>query len=241
MPDVPVRDEAQVLAYCQRVLDYAFRDPSYLRAALTHASGADHRLASNERLEFLGDAILGAIVCELLYRRFPEYLEGDLTRIKSVVVSRRTCAKISQRLGFQEFLTLGKGMGTQNQTPSSVLADVFESLVGAIFLDGGMDAAKRFIACHIGPEIDDTVDGLGGINYKSNLQQMAQRQFGATPTYVLLDEKGPDHLKCFKIAALIGPMRYSPAWGPNKKDAEQRAAMNALSQLADEPIPFEAD
>jgi len=241
MPDAPVRDEAQVLVYCQRVLDYSFRDPSYLRAALTHASGADHRLASNERLEFLGDAILGAIVCELLYRRFPEYLEGDLTRIKSVVVSRRTCAKISQRLGFQEFLTLGKGMGAQDQTPSSVLADVFESLVGAIFLDGGMDAARRFIARHIGPEIDDTVDGLGGINYKSNLQQMAQRQFGATPTYVLLDEKGPDHLKCFKIAALIGPRRYAPAWGPNKKDAEQRAAMNALSQLADEPVPFEAD
>src|SRR3954462_4188071 len=88
---------------CQRAIGYTFRDISYLRAALTHASGADHRLASNERLEFLGDAILGAGVCELLYLKFPEYLEGDLTRIKSGVVSRRTCAKISQGLNFQDF------------------------------------------------------------------------------------------------------------------------------------------
>src|SRR3954466_4789900 len=123
MPDDLPRDESQVLSFCQRVLDYTFRDTSYLRAALTHASGADHRLASNERLEFLGDAILGAVVCELLYRRFPEYLEGDLTRIKSVVVSRRTCAKISQKLGFDEFLVLGKGLGAHEETPSSVLAD----------------------------------------------------------------------------------------------------------------------
>ena len=241
MPDDPPRDEAQVLAFCQRVLDYTFHDISYLRAALTHASGADHRLASNERLEFLGDAILGAVVCELLYRKFPEYQEGDLTRIKSAVVSRRTCAKISQELNFQEFLTLGKGMGSQDSTPASVLADVFESLVGAIYLDGGMEAARRFIARHVGPEIDATVGGESGANYKSHLQQVAQRQFSATPTYSLLDEKGPDHLKCFKIAAQIGPRRYAPAWGPSKKDAEQRAAMNALSQIAGEPIPFEAD
>ena len=241
MPEAPARDEAQVLAFCQSVLEYSFRDPSILRSALTHASGADHRLASNERLEFLGDAILGAVACELLFRKFPEFLEGDLTRIKSVVVSRRTCAKISQRLGFQEFLTLGKGMGTQDQTPSSVMADVFESLVGAIYLDGGMDAARDFIARHLGPEIEETAGGLGGINYKSNLQQMAQRQFGATPTYILLDEKGPDHLKCFKIAAQIGPRRFASAWGPNKKDAEQRAAMNALSQIDGDPVPFEAD
>jgi ribonuclease-3 len=241
MPDSTQRDEAAQLEHCQEVLRYTFRDPTYLREALTHASGADHRLVSNERLEFLGDAILGAIVCELLFRKFPEYLEGELTRIKSVVVSRRTCAKISQHLGLDEFLVLGKGMGGQDETPSSALADVFESLIGAIYLDGGMDAAKRFILRHIESEIDATVGGQGGINYKSNLQQVAQRQFGETPTYLLLDEKGPDHSKCFKISAQIGQQRYAPAWGRNKKDAEQRAAMNALSQLAGETIPFESD
>lgn len=241
MPDSTQRDEAAQFEHCQEVLRYTFRDPTYLREALTHASGANHRLVSNERLEFLGDAILGAIVCELLFRKFPEYLEGELTRIKSVVVSRRTCAKISQKLGLEEFLVLGKGMGGQDETPSSALADVFESLIAAIYLDGGMDAAKRFILRHIESEIDATVGGQGGINYKSNLQQVAQRQFGETPTYLLLDEKGPDHSKCFKISAQIGQQRYAPAWGRNKKDAEQRAAMNALSQLAGETIPFESD
>src|SRR5204862_1619654 len=107
--------------------------------------------------------------------------------------------------------------------------------------DGGMEAAKRFIVEHLGPEIDATVDGQSGTNYKSYLQQMAQRQFGATPTYLLLDEKGPDHSKCFKVSAQIGRQQYAPAWGRNKKDAEQRAAMNALSQLAGEAVPFESD
>ena len=213
------------------ILEYQFQNIHLLRAALTHASGADHRLGSNERLEFLGDSILGAIVCERLYQKFPDYLEGELTRIKSVVVSRRTCAKISERLGFESFLILGKGMGTQDETPASILADVFESLVGAIYLDGGMEAAKRFIVRHIESEIDETVGGQIGNNYKSNLQHVAQRRFGETPTYLLLDEKGPDHSKCFMIAAQIQGHSYTAAWGRNKKDAEQRAAMNALLEL----------
>src|SRR5271168_444657 len=110
-------DRTDPLELCQEVLDYRFTDTMFLREALTHASGADHRLVSNERLEFLGDAILGAIVCELLFLKFPEYLEGDMTRVKSVVVSRHTCAKISRKLGFDEFLVLGKGMGSQDETP----------------------------------------------------------------------------------------------------------------------------
>jgi ribonuclease-3 len=235
------RDGPDPLQHCEEVLGHRFNDPMFLREALTHASGANHRLVSNERLEFLGDAILGAIVCELLFRKFPDYLEGDLTRIKSVVVSRQTCAKISRKLGLDAFLVLGKGMGAQDETPSSVLADVFESLIGALYLDGGMEAAKRFILAHIEAEIDRAVGGESDFNYKSNLQQVAQRQFGETPTYLLLDEKGPDHSKCFKISAQIGRQRFAPAWGRNKKDAEQRAAMNALSQLAGERIPFDSD
>lgn len=241
MPRTTHRDDAEVLDGCQDILGYRFRDINLLREALTHASGANHRLVSNERMEFLGDAILGAIVCDMLYRRFPDYLEGDLTRIKSSVVSRRTCAKISQELGIDEFLLIGKGMGSHDQTPSSMMADVFESLIGAVYLDGGMEAARRFIVRHIGPEIDAVEDGQGGVNHKSNLQQVAQRQFGETPSYLLLDEKGPDHSKCFKMAARIGARCYAPAWGPNKKDAEQHAALNALCQIAGEPLPFESD
>ena len=132
-------------------------------------------------------------------------------------------------------------MGSRSQTPESVLADVFESLIGAIYLDGGIEAAREFIVRHIEPEIEAAVDGGNGLNYKSNLQQFAQREFGATPTYLLLDEKGPDHSKCFKISARIGERRYAPAWGRNKKEAEQRAALNALCQLAGDPLPHESD
>jgi ribonuclease III len=241
MPPTINRDGSRRSDECQDVVGYQFSDLNLLQEALTHASGADHRLASNERLEFLGDAILGAIVCDLLFRKFPEYLEGELTQIKSIVVSRHTCAKISQELGIDEFLVIGKGMGSRSETPSSVLADVFESLIGAIYLDGGIEAAREFIARHIEPEIDAAVDGGNGLNYKSNLQQFAQREYGATPTYLLLDEKGPDHSKCFKISARIGERRYAPAWGRNKKEAEQRAALNALSQLAGDPLPHESD
>jgi ribonuclease III len=241
MPPTIHRDQSAQLAEIQEILVYRFQNMTMLQEALRHASGADHRLASNERLEFLGDAILGAIVCELLFRKFPDYLEGDLTKIKSTVVSRRTCAKISAELGLEQFLVIGKGMGSHAQTPPSVLADVFESLIGAIYLDGGMGAAQAFVVRHIEPEIDAVVDGQGGVNYKSNLQQVAQREHGETPTYQLLDEKGPDHSKCFQISALIGDRRFASAWGRNKKEAEQRAALNALCQLAGKPLPFESE
>jgi ribonuclease III len=241
MPRMTHDDDTEALADCEDVIGYRFRTPTLLREALTHASGANHRLVSNERMEFLGDAILGAICCDMLYRRFPDFLEGELTRIKSTVVSRRTCAKISEALGIDEFLLIGKGMGVHVQTPSSMMADVFESLIGAIYLDGGMEAARAFIVRHIGPEIDAVADGQSGVNHKSHLQQVAQRQFGETPSYQLLDEKGPDHSKCFKIAARIGSRCYAPAWGRNKKDAEQHAALNALCQITGEPLPFESD
>ena len=117
----------------------------------------------------------------MLFRKFPDYLEGDLTKIKSIVVSRRTCAKISAELGLDQFLVIGKGMGSHAQTPPSVLADVFESLIGAIYLDGGIEAAQEFIVRHIEPEIDAAVDGQGGLNYKSNLQQVAQREYRRNP------------------------------------------------------------
>ena len=226
---------------CERRIAYEFSDKLMLRAALTHASGAEHRLASNERLEFLGDAILGVVVCELLFHQYPDYLEGDLTKIKSIVVSRETCARISEALGMQEFLILGKGMTTHPSVPPSLLADVFESLIAAIYLDGGSEAARDFVEKHIGPEIELAAGGELGGNYKSLLQQLAQREHGTTPTYQLLDEKGPDHSKCFKISAQVGPNRFQPAWGRNKKEAEQRAARNALSELNDETPPYPSD
>jgi ribonuclease-3 len=228
------------LELCEQRIGHVFRDKALLFAALTHASGAGHRLASNERLEFLGDAILGTIVCELLFHQFPEYLEGDLTRIKSVVVSRTTCAKIGETLRLQECLFVGKGVLTNPVVPPSLLADAFESLVAAVYLDGGMEAACRFVTSHIAPEVTlAAAEDFSG-NYKSYLQQLAQREFGVTPTYQLIDEQGPDHSKCFHVSAVIGPKTFEPAWGRNKKEAEQRAACNALSELnADSPPEVE--
>jgi ribonuclease III len=222
-------------------IGYKFKDRNLLLSSLTHASGAEHRLASNERLEFLGDAILGAVVCEILFHQYPESLEGDMTRIKSIVVSRQTCTKLSEALGMQEFLILGKGGVTHPSVPASLLADVFESLVAAIYLDGGDAAARRFITDTMGPEIELAAEGETGGNFKSLLQQLAQREHGTTPTYQLLDEKGPDHSKCFKVAAQVGGHRFQPAWGCNKKEAEQRAARNALSQLGGQSLPFPSD
>jgi ribonuclease-3 len=122
--------------------------------------------------------------------------------------------------------------------PPSLLADVFESLVAAIHIDGGPAAAKEFILRHIEEEVTLAASGESGVNHKSQLQQYAQRESGTTPTYVLMDEKGPDHSKSFEVAAQIGSDRYPPAWGRNKREAEQRAAANAMAALREETPPY---
>jgi len=226
------------LEACQTRIAYTFRDPQLLEAALTHASGVQHRLSSNERMEFFGDAVLGMVVCEQLFQLYPEYSEGELTKIKSVVVSRETCSRMSEALALDEHLILGKGMAADPQVPRSVLAAAFESLVAAIYLDGGMQAAKEFILEHVGPEIETAVSSEFGGNFKSLLQQLAQREFGVTPSYLMLDEKGPDHSKCFKVCAQVGTRRFTAAWGKSKKESEQRAAHNAISQLRGEVEPY---
>ena len=237
MSELIVARDTDNLMRCQEAIGYQFQNVDLLHSSLTHASGANSRLTSNERLEFLGDAILGSVICELLFHRFPEYLEGDLTKIKSIVVSRRTCTKISKQLGLQNYLILGKGMTTQTHVPPSVMADVFESLIAAMYLDGGIEVAREFIHRHVGPEIDRTANGYHGGNYKSVLQQLSQKEHGFTPVYQVLDEKGPDHSKCFKVSAQIGRQQFPPAWGRNKKEAEQRAAYNALCQINGQDPP----
>jgi ribonuclease-3 len=240
-PEITSTREQEILDECQRVVDYRFRKIELLRSALTHTSGANTRLASNERLEFLGDAVLGLITCEQLFLRFPEYEEGEMTKIKSAVVSRAACAHFSQELGLGSFLFLGRGMKTSAALPSNLLADVFESLVAAIYLDGGMEAVKPFVLRFVTSEIDRVVRDEANNNYKSLLQQIAQRDYGGTPRYQVLDEQGPDHARSFKIAVLISTHRYPAAWGQNKKIAESRAAQNALAAMNGKPIPFDSD
>lgn len=236
MPQPTAPDELshERLQECEDILGYSFQDRELLRQCLTHASAARTRLESNERAEFLGDAILGAAVCQALYERFSESSEGELTRIKSVVVSRTTCARIIKELKLEPFLVLGKGIATHSHVPNSVLATAFEAIIGGIYLDGGYDAARRFVCTVLDDEMTQAAESAIGVNYKSLFQQRTQRTFGATPVYEVLDERGPDHSKCFQVTAVVGDRVFPPAWGASKKVAEQRAAQNALTELDSE-------
>ena len=215
----------------EQVLQYTFKNKGLLKEALTHSSIADNRLLSNERMEFLGDAVLDLVVCEALYLRFPEYLEGDLTKIKSAVVSRRTCAEVSNETGLTDLLITGKGISSREQMPSSLAAAVYESITAALYLDGGFDVVKAYVLRTMNPKIDVIAANTHQQNYKAVLQQHAQKLLGGTPMYELLDEKGPDHSKCFEVCVVVDGKRYNSAWGPNKKMAEQKAALLALEEL----------
>ncbi len=215
----------------ETILGHTFKDPLLLKEALTHASIANTRLTSNERMEFLGDAVLDLIICEALYHRFPEYQEGEMTKVKSAVVSRRTCAEISNETALTSLLITGKGVGSGQSLPTSLAAAVYESIVAAIYLDGGIEAAKTYVLRAMSPKIDAIVRSAYQMNYKAILQQHAQRTLNASPMYELLDEKGPDHSKCFEVCVCIDGKRYKSAWGPNKKMAEQKAALLALEEL----------
>ena len=215
----------------EALLGYTFKNQDLLKESLTHSSIADNRLNSNERMEFLGDAVLDLIICEALYLRFPNLLEGDLTKIKSAVVSRRTCAEISRETGLIDLLIIGKGISSRSEIPSSLAAAVYESIVAAIYFDGGFEAVKHYVIRTMTPKIDIICSNTHQQNYKAMLQQHAQKLLSATPLYELLDEKGPDHSKCFEVCVTVGGRRFHSAWGPNKKIAEQKAALLALEEL----------
>jgi len=216
---------------CQELVGYCFRDTRLLGLALTHASVAPTRSESNERLEFLGDAVLDLVVCHDLYARHEELLEGDMTKIKSAVVSRRTCAEIADELGLSRLLRLGKGMAGPNDLPQSVAAAVLEAIIGAMYLDGGLEPCRTFILAHVRPHIEKVLADTHEQNYKSLLQQHCQHRWSTTPEYRLLDEKGPDHCKAFEVAVVLNGRHFPSAWGNSKKSAEQQAARAALISL----------
>lgn len=221
----------EVRLRAEEILGHTFADESLLELALVHASVADRRVESNERLEFLGDAVLGLIASHQIYTLFPTLLEGEMTKIKSTAVSRRTCAELAHDLDLPDLLLIGKGMQHHHQLPTSLAAAVFEAVIGAIYLDGGYDAAVRFLSPLLDPLLRDAAESGHQENFKSVLQQHAQQTMDETPSYRVLDEKGPDHAKCFKICVEIGGRRFEPSWGPSKKRAEQQAALNALHAL----------
>jgi ribonuclease-3 len=215
----------------QARLGHRFKDLALLERALTHASVTDARKDSNERLEFLGDAVLGLVCCELIYSRYPDFLEGEMTKIKSTVVSRQTCAVIARELGLDAHLTLGKGMQGYRALPQSLAAATLESVVAAIYFDAGLEAARNFLVPILTPLVSRAADSGHQENFKSVLQQYSQQRFGRSPSYHVLDEKGPDHSKCFEVAVEIDGKRFQSCWGASKKAAEQQAALNALGAL----------
>ena len=215
-------------------LGYRFQNITLLQNALTHSSYANERwhdsLKSNERLEFLGDSILGMVVAEYLYRTFPERPEGELTRMRADMVCEQALADIACRLQLGQFLLLGHGeeqCGGRNR--ASILADAVESIIAATFLDGGMDAAKRliekFVLCNV-PKMQ-----LHNIDFKTTLQEQVQKKKNQVLTYALVGESGPDHDKRFAVAVSLNGEEIGRGEGSSKKRAEQDAARMALSNM----------
>lgn len=220
-----------ILDRCQDVISYKFSNLNLLKQSLTHSSACATRADSNERLEFLGDAVMGLVICEEIFTRAPDLPEGDMTKIKSSVVSRETCAAVSAEIGLTELLHLGKGIILSSSMPSSLGAAVLESVIGAVYLDGGLEPAREFILTRMGSHLAAAMASDHQRNFKSLLQQYAQRKFSRTPQYDMLDEKGPEHSKCFEIAVRVGGRQFPSAWGNSKKQAEQKAALSALLEL----------
>ncbi len=223
--------DKDILHQVEQILGYPFTDTTILAKAFTHSSAVDNRLDSNERLEFLGDAILSIVICQKLFEMFLAYPEGELTKMKSMLVSRGTCAHVARRLGLPKFLVVGKGMVSHKAFPTSLAAGLLEAVIAAIYIDLGFDAARDFILRNFAALLDDVDSEEAHGNYKSLLQQHAQERFNTAPIYVLLDEKGPDHNKCFESEVVIDQQHFPSAWGANKKEAEQKAAYNALAEL----------
>lgn len=222
---------------CQERLGYRFRQPQLLDLALTHASRRSVAERCNERMEFLGDSILGMVIAEFLFREFPDFSEGELTLIKSVVVSTRSLAGVVSRLDLFPFVRLGRGIADKQELPPRVLANIFESIVAAIYLDSDIERARAFILAHLERGVREVLHNRHRKNYKSLLQTFAQKYLSQTPTYRLVGESGPEHGKQFELCAVIGEAEYQAAWGRSKKDAQQQAAQNALIALAQELGP----
>lgn len=217
----------EILALCEARTGYQFQDRTLLRRCLTHSSSAETRLDSNERLEFLGDAVLGLVICEYLFQLYPDQREGQLTQMKSYLVSRQTCARVARLLDLQSLILVGRGLQV---IPDSILAAVIESLIAGVYFDGGLDAARKFILNGFRDELL-LCRPVDLENFKSQLQEYTQRELGRTPDYVVVEETGPDHAREFSIAARVGNRMFEAGRGKNKKEAEQQAARNAMFAL----------
>src|SRR5262245_5717828 len=231
---VRLRDEFEAL---ERALQYRFRDRGLLEQALTHTSRANEDVsggvADNESLEFLGDALLGFVVADLLFREFPDFDEGEKSKSKATLVSTATLARQAERLGLGDHLLLGRGEEkTGGRRKQALLADGYEALLAAIYLDGGIEPARLFILREVGPLVGEVRrHGVTGGDYKSALQELLQSRNLGLPEYRLVSTHGPDHHKQFQVEVAVRGEALADATGPSKKEAEQEAARAALEKL----------
>ncbi|MBE7561302.1 ribonuclease III [bacterium] len=229
----------ELLELC-RSLDLPDVDVQQLNQAFTHRSflnehGFDESLA-NERLEFLGDAVLGVIVTDYLFHHYPELQEGQLSKIKSVVVSRRLLSRVARHMDLGRLLLLGRGEDqTGGRIRPSILANLFEALLGAVYLACGLETTRALVLRLLSPEIHQVGSGEVVVDYKSMLQELAQRRTGAIPRYRVTHTEGPDHDKVFAVEARLLDHLLGAGSGKNKKTAEQRAAADALERMNEHP------
>lgn len=234
-PPARIRDEFEAL---QEAAGYRFRDRGILEHALTHRSRANEDVTGgvtdNESLEFLGDAVLGFVIAELLFSRFPDRDEGHKSKMKAALVSTPALARQAARLGLGEHLLLGRGEEkTGGRRKRALLADGYEALIAAVYLDGGMDAARGFILREFEPLVDDVAGAVTiGDDHKSALQEMAQGRGDPLPEYVVTAEEGPAHRRTFRVEVRVRGIALADAEGRTKKDAEREAARKALEGLS---------
>jgi ribonuclease III len=217
----------------EQALRIRFRDRSLREAALTHRSFAFEQgvQPTNERLEFLGDAVLGLVITDLAYRSFPHLSEGELAKLRASVVNMSVLAEVATELGLGEAVLLGKGEQLSGgRQKASILADAMEAVLGAVYMDHGLDAAGEIIRRLFWPRMEAYARGEGGRDYKTDLQELAAQDFGRIPDYRVV-ERGPDHQKEFTATVYVGGRELGSGVGRSKKEAEQQAAREAFTRL----------
>ncbi len=235
-------DRAAHLKMLEETLGYTFRDPALLDCALTHRSFAnenpDFMKQDNERLEFLGDAVLTLCISDMLMKRYPESSEGELSKMRSSVVNERPLAKLARALRIGDYLLLGRGEDLSGgRTKSSILANTLEAIIAAVYCDTGFEGAYAFIEQRFLNLLEAGSSKTGYQDYKTALQEITQNRFRVVPKYSIIREFGPDHDKLFQIRLTVGNIVTTAGLGRNKKEAEQRAAQKALEAIAKLPPP----
>lgn len=227
------QSELAKLQELQTKIQIQFKDPEILKTALIHRSfineNKNSHLLHNERLEFLGDAVLELIITELLFKTYPDKAEGELTSYRAATVKTTSLAESALQLNLGEYLYLSHGEeSTGGRTRQYILANAFEALLGAIYLDQGLQVAQEFLNRFLFPKISNIIANRLDIDSKSKLQEIAQDELGFTPEYKLISETGPDHNKSFKMGVNIGEHLFGTGTGHSKQEAEQQAASEAL-------------